>query len=234
VPKSGKFVVHFLGLAYETPNLYHNVKFDHQDTLLHKLLYARFAWALCTIVKHHELPDGLFNFGEDDADDDIDDDIDADKKDSSSKKRKLDEGNEDEKGSGNPNPNNSSRSDPNLGGPSRTLQATGGPVAGQDHCGSETLSDEGSQLSIDSEEHRKACRTFPDLYSGQRPPRPDEWEEMVWYPGMKAIEKRKQEYLRSHPQIQARVGPFLPDNYDDDEPDKLNPFIDSTKREFWF
>jgi len=104
-------------------NLYHIVKFDHQDTLLHKLLYARFAWALCTITKTHQLLDGLFNFDKDDADDEIDD-TDNDKQDSSSgRERKLNEGNEDEKGSSDPNPNNSSRSDLNLEGQSRTLQA---------------------------------------------------------------------------------------------------------------
>jgi len=73
-----------------------------------------------------------------------------------------------------------------------------------------------------------------NLVGGYRPPRPDEWEEIVWYPGIKAVEKRRKEYLRRHPQIQARIGPFLPEDYDDGEPDKLKTFIDSTKMEFWF
>ena len=50
VAKCGQFVVHFVRRVYETANQYHNVKFDHRHVLLNKLLYARFAWALCKIV----------------------------------------------------------------------------------------------------------------------------------------------------------------------------------------
>jgi hypothetical protein len=86
-----------------------------------------------------------------------------------------------------------------------------------------------SQRSIDSEEHRKAQRTLPGLCKccptcvrpthnvtlvyGLRPPTQDEFENVIWYPGLKAVERRKLEYIHRHPQIRAYSGPFLPDNY---------------------
>jgi hypothetical protein len=87
VPKCDHFAIHFLRRRFESSNLYHNLKFDHDNTLLHKLLYARFAWALFTIVKDYNLPEDLFNF---DKEDDTLDIGNAVKKDpSDSKKRKL-------------------------------------------------------------------------------------------------------------------------------------------------
>jgi hypothetical protein len=53
-----------------------------------------------------------------------------------------------------------------------------------------------------------------DLVDGSRPPKPDEWEDIIWYPGLAAFERRKQDYLHRHPHIQARIGLFLPDDYD--------------------
>jgi hypothetical protein len=81
----------------------------------------------------------------------------------------------------------------------------------------------------------KAQQTLPDLCKccstcvrptfhitlvyGFRPATQDEFENVIWYPGRKAVERRKLEYIRRHPQIQAYSGPFLPDNYslDDEE-----------------
>ena len=51
VPKNGQLVVHFLASTHETAQYYHNVHFDHKNTLSHEALYARFAWALMEIVK---------------------------------------------------------------------------------------------------------------------------------------------------------------------------------------
>ena len=51
VPKLGQLVVHFLQPTNESAQLYHNVKFDHKNTLSHEALYARFAWALMKIIK---------------------------------------------------------------------------------------------------------------------------------------------------------------------------------------
>jgi hypothetical protein len=55
------------------------------------------------------------------------------------------------------------------------------------------------------------------LVYGFRPPTKDEFEDVIWYPGRKAVERRKLEYIRCHPQIQAYSGPFLPDNYSLDD-----------------
>jgi hypothetical protein len=59
--------MHFIRRLYETANLYHNLKFDHRDTLLHTLLYAHFVWAFCKTVNDYNLPDDLFNFDEQDT-----------------------------------------------------------------------------------------------------------------------------------------------------------------------
>jgi hypothetical protein len=62
VPKSGQLVVHFLQLANQSAQRYHNVQFDHKNSLSHELLYARFAWALMKIVKNASLDAKMFNF----------------------------------------------------------------------------------------------------------------------------------------------------------------------------
>jgi hypothetical protein len=51
IPKHGQLVVHFLQPTYQSAQQYHNVQFDHKNTLSHDALYARFAWALMKIVK---------------------------------------------------------------------------------------------------------------------------------------------------------------------------------------
>ncbi|KAF8308465.1 hypothetical protein F5887DRAFT_912377, partial [Amanita rubescens] len=51
VPKLGQLVVHFLQTTNQSAQLYHNVQFDHKNTLSHEALYARFTWALMKIVK---------------------------------------------------------------------------------------------------------------------------------------------------------------------------------------
>jgi hypothetical protein len=62
VPKSHKLVVHFLGISQESAQQYHNVIFEHNHSLSHELLYARFAWALMKIVKSSQLDSKLFKF----------------------------------------------------------------------------------------------------------------------------------------------------------------------------
>ena len=57
VPKNGQLVVHFLTPTNETVQYYHNVAFNHKNTLSHEALYARFAWALMDIVKDIVMPD---------------------------------------------------------------------------------------------------------------------------------------------------------------------------------
>ena len=49
VPKLGQLVVHFLQPTNQSAQLYHNIQFDHKNSLSHEALYARFAWAL---MKH--------------------------------------------------------------------------------------------------------------------------------------------------------------------------------------
>jgi len=61
VPKSGQLVIHFLRPTGESAQLYHNVRFDHKNSLSHELLYARFAWGLMKIVKDAELNPERFN-----------------------------------------------------------------------------------------------------------------------------------------------------------------------------
>lgn len=55
VPKSGKLVVHFIQNCEEYANKFHNRLVDHNHTLSHEALYARFAWALLKIVKESKL-----------------------------------------------------------------------------------------------------------------------------------------------------------------------------------
>jgi hypothetical protein len=43
---------------------------------------------------------------------------------------------------------------------------------------------------------------------------PFRYENTVWYPGHAALERRKQAYLKEHPQIRAHGDRLLPDNYD--------------------
>jgi len=50
IPKLGQLVVHFLRPA-QSAQQYHNIQFDHNNTLSHEALYAHFAWALMKLVK---------------------------------------------------------------------------------------------------------------------------------------------------------------------------------------
>ena len=65
VPKSGQLVVHFLQPTNQSAQRYHNVQFNHKNSLSHELLYARFAWALMNIVTKASLNSNMFNFLED-------------------------------------------------------------------------------------------------------------------------------------------------------------------------
>jgi hypothetical protein len=80
------------------------------------------------------------------------------------------------------------------------------------------------QRLVSSEELRKAEQTLPDLCKchttffrltynstlvfGLRPPRPDEYEQILWYPGLDAVERRRQEYISEHPEILATSDPL--------------------------
>ena len=64
---------------------------------------------------------------------------------------------------------------------------------------------------------RQTDSVTSSLVYGLRPPRNDEFEDVIWYPELKAVERRKKEYIRGHPQIHAYSGPFLPDNYSLDD-----------------
>ena len=68
------------------------------------------------------------------------------------------------------------------------------------------------------------------LVDGSRPPKPDEWEDIIWYPGLAAVEARKQDYIRSHPQIRAHSGPFLPDDHNLEELDSDPGFDDGLQQ----
>jgi hypothetical protein len=48
---------------------------------------------------------------------------------------------------------------------------------------------------------------------------PSRYENILWYPGQAAMERRKQAYLNEHPQIKSHSDRLLPDTYDasDDE-----------------
>jgi hypothetical protein len=54
VPKFGQFQVHFLQEDNEIANFYHNVIFNHDGSLAHQALYARFAWALIKIASESD------------------------------------------------------------------------------------------------------------------------------------------------------------------------------------
>ena len=67
VPKYGRFVVHFIQPSEESANIFHNTAFDHENTLSHDLLYARFAWSLIRIAGTLDLSKD-FAFSDDDDD----------------------------------------------------------------------------------------------------------------------------------------------------------------------
>lgn len=48
---------------------------------------------------------------------------------------------------------------------------------------------------------------------------PYQYKNIFWYPGRKAVERRKQAYFNEHPQIRAHSDRLLLDTYDasDDE-----------------
>ena len=67
VPKCGRLVVHFIRHSEESAHYFHNTIFDHENTLSHDLLYARFAWSLIKIFGTFQL-DSAFRFDDDDND----------------------------------------------------------------------------------------------------------------------------------------------------------------------
>jgi len=167
--------------------------------LLNRLLYARFAWALCRIVKDSDLSEKLFKFNEQE----ISNDRGKGTKIIDRMKRKR--------------PGNTDSLDDSSCANTSNQKLPEGPLPAKECYGNEAFSDQESQRSVDSEEHIKAQQTLPDLFYGFRPPTKDEFEDVIWYPGRKAVERRKLEYIRRHPQIQAYSGPFLPDNYSLDD-----------------
>jgi hypothetical protein len=216
--------------------------------LLNRLLYARFAWALCRIVKDSDLSEKLFKFNEQEISNDRGK---GTKIVNRMKRQRLGNSLDDSSRA-----NTSNQKLPKgdllmhrfavflltsmqvlyLRNSAMEMKHFLIKVSNQQIASFCFLINSiESQQSVDSEEHAKAQQTLPHLcmcYStcvrlthnvipvyGFRPPTKDEFEDVIWYPGRKAVERRKLEYIRRHPQIQAYSGPFLPDNYslDDEE-----------------
>jgi len=87
--------------------------------------------------------------------------------------------------------------------------------------------EDGSRLSLDreaqelEEDMKKAARTLPFFVDPNREADPGHYENIVWYPGKAAVERRKQAYLDAHPQIRAHSGHLLPDDYDSSDDKNL-------------
>jgi len=50
---------------------------------------------------------------------------------------------------------------------------------------------------------------------------PCRYEDIAWYPGKAAVERRKQAYLDAHPEIRAHSDRLLSDNYNSSDNESL-------------
>jgi len=238
VPKSGQLVVHFLQPGTDSVQHYHNTPFNHQNFLSHELLYARFAWALMKTVNEMELDVYFLGTSEEETPEQSDIEGMSDGSGGGSegdggggrggrggrgegggggrggggsggggegsRKHKPDE----DDGSG---PDPYTRSSENLRSRKRVKS---------DACpredGTQFLDRETQELE---EDMKLAARTLPFFVDPNREADPGYYEDIVWYPGKAAVERQKQAYFDSHPQIRAHSGPLLPDDYNssDDE-----------------
>ena len=221
IPKLGKLVVHFLRRGRESPCNYHNVVFDHKGTLSYHALYARFAWALMKIVNESQLDSKQFKFLGKDGDDE------KDPKSGWSGKRGAGSG---KRGGG------SGDQDKGEGGSgggedaSKTRKRRRNDWDGDVECDSDTSSlhpDESSLEAdtLDEADMRNVARDLPFLGAHEPnpfeyalttliqvdptiKPTPQQYESVIWYPGIEAVERRKKEYFDRHQNIRAhRVPP---------------------------
>jgi hypothetical protein len=244
VPKSSKLVIHFLRISQESAQQYHNVIFEHNHTLSHELLYARFAWALMKIVGSFQLNARKFNF-------------------LNRSKRWGHDGNSS-------NPGTRGQGEPSQGGRPKRKRTDNTSDNGDDgdtsptyHPGSILGHQNGldnlplqsnawlsdvlvkmapgtpSSLDRDAQEIEKdlaiAASTLPFfggciVYENESvltsisvdptlQANAYHYNEINWYPGRGVVERRKRAYLDQHSNIRAHSDHLLPESYDasDDE-----------------
>jgi hypothetical protein len=243
VPKSGQLVVHFLKTSPEAANLYHNVPFDHSNNVSHEALYARFAWALFKIIREMELDPKLFNFRKPENDDKGLTPGTSGKGEGGSggggrdtsgtrkRKRKCEHGDGEE---GDEEANGTYQPDKSTVGQKRPLL-----LPDDSRLSNAKIALGDSQFSIDVDSHeieedlKVAARNHPFfgmcevivfesvlltliLVDPTIEPTAHDYHNIVWYPGIKVVQRRKQAYLDSHPQIRAHSNQLMQNNSDSD------------------
>ncbi|KAF5378095.1 hypothetical protein D9615_007609 [Tricholomella constricta] len=210
VPKCDKLVVHFLRPSTQSAKDYHNVVFNHRGNLSHEALYARFAWALMKIVKESEVfksrtdtdgndsqdpKPGVSEEGQGDG---------GERRGDTSKqhKRKHKDGDseeEDDDDSGTYHPSFSHKSRDAL-----TLEPNSwlsDVLLKMAPCDSQSaLEADTCEIEADL---KAAARDLPFFVDPTIKPTAYNYENVVWYPGMGVVERRKQAYLDRHPNIRA-------------------------------
>jgi len=194
---------------------YHNIQFDHKDSLSYELLYAHFAWALMRIVKDASLDPKVFNLPRA-SEETIPEQRDIDGTDDGSGGRGQGGGGGGGGGQGDGQGDGSGGSgeckrDENeeddghyadTSRPSRNLRSSKHVMS--DACPREDGKPKNSDM-------KKVAHTLPFFVDPNREADARHYENIVWYPGKVAVERRKQAYLDAHPQIRAHSG-RLPSN----------------------
>ncbi|KAK2467350.1 hypothetical protein APHAL10511_000585 [Amanita phalloides] len=179
VPKGGQMVIHFISQSYEAAALYHNQTFNTAQ-LSHEFLFSRFAWAIIEQAKWFVKPSLRQRF------------------------RLIVPTSE--------SPVNEPQVESAQGsvGMTRTGTRTGtriGTITKKRKAMdavpldvNDFQVDEAQELEEDLRLADKVAPFFfeePDL-------RRDRYHTMMWYPGKSIMERRKREYMDTHPNIRAR------------------------------
>jgi hypothetical protein len=225
VPKWGKLAVHFLNQSSEFANQYHNIIFDHGNTLSQEALYTCFAWAVLKLVANEMTHAKKFTFVDTPKDSDPNTkDGEGDGKGGGrryKRKREDEDEGEEEEGSENdedaadqsgtyrPGQRARRRPDVLLQGPNAWLsdvlsQLDNGYTEGYTR---ELKEDMGTAarlpfLGVYGLNLSEFVSLMLNLVNSNIPPTADQWE-LPWYPGVGVVEKLKKQYIASHPNIQA-------------------------------
>ena len=227
VPKWGKLVVHFLGKSSEFANGYHNVIFDHNSNLSHHALYARFAWAVFRRVAEAKLNPKAFKFPNTQNLAPVT----SNKEGGGMHKRKREDKDRDEA-----EDKDKDEADPSgTYQPSRRLlcrEQLDALSQGPNAWLSDVLfkmAPDNSRSSLEDDAHeieedlKIASRHYPflgmceldspgivlttlNLVNSEIEPTASDYENILWYPGIEVVQRRKQAYLDSHPNITAHRG----------------------------
>lgn len=187
VPMAGRMVVHFIGKSHESANLYHNQPFNTSN-LSHEFLYARFAWA---VIKNADTVADrkAFNLETGGAD---------------AVAKEVDGGD----GGG---PSNPQQQSGNIRGKGKGTKRR---RSGRSNQSKAAADPEALELA---EDMAKAAKAAPFFLEPDGIANPYTYEQMMWYPGYKSVQRRKLEYMNAHPNIRATSGLCASPGTDSDE-----------------